>query len=70
MGKGAGTEGTKTEAGGKIRTRKGIVLASVEKTGKDAKITVTSEEFAQFLDAHMSDLVEQLEKENASGTDH
>ncbi|MGI2036202.1 plasmid partitioning protein RepB [Rhizobium panacihumi] len=68
--KGQGPKAPKKEAGGKVRTRKGIVLASVEKTSKGARITVTSEEFAQFLDARMDDLVEQFERENASGSDH
>ncbi|MCD2175950.1 plasmid partitioning protein RepB [Rhizobium sp. C4] len=60
----------KKDDGGKIRTRRGIVLGSVIPTAKGAKITVTSAEFAQFLGTRMSDLVEQFEKENAAGTDH
>ncbi|WCJ66134.1 plasmid partitioning protein RepB [Agrobacterium tumefaciens] len=60
----------KKSTAGKIRTRKGIVLASIERTTKGTKITVTSEEFSKFLDARMSDLVEQFEKENASETNH
>lgn len=63
-------KGTKKDAGGKIRTRKGIVLASMERTAKGAKIIVTSGQFAQFLDARMSNLVEQFEKENSSEADH
>lgn len=65
-----GTKASKKDAASKIRTRKGIVLASTERTSKGAKITVTSEEFAKFLDARMGDLVEQFEKENASETNH
>lgn len=61
---------SKKDTGGKIRTRNGIILASMERTAKGAKITVTSEDFAKFLDARMSVLVEQFEKENASETDH
>jgi ParB family chromosome partitioning protein len=68
--KAQGPKTPKKNTGGKIRTRKGIVLASMERTAKGAKITVTSEEFAQFLDARMSHLVEQFEKENASETNH
>lgn len=68
--KAQGPKASKKDTGGKIRTRKGIVLASMERTAKGAKITVTSEEFAQFLDARMSDLVEQFEKENSSETNH
>lgn len=55
---------------GKIRTRKGLVLAAVERTSKGSKITVTSSAFAEFLDARMSDLVEQFERENHSQTDN
>lgn len=58
------------DASGKIRTRRGTVLASVQRTARGAKITVTSGEFAQFLDARMGDLVEQFERENASETKH
>lgn len=54
----------------KIRTRKGIVLASMSLTDKGAKITVTSAGFAQFLDTRMKDLVEQFEKETAAETSH
>lgn len=68
--KAQGPKATKTVDGGKVRTRKGIVLASMERTAKGTKITVTSDEFAQFLDARMSDLVEQFEKEKASETNH
>lgn len=65
-----GAKVPKKDSAGKIRTRKGIVLASIERTTKGAKITITSEEFSKFLDARMSDLVEQFEKENASETNH
>jgi ParB family transcriptional regulator, chromosome partitioning protein len=65
-----GPKASKKAASDKIRTRKGIVLASMERTAKGTKITVTSEDFAQFLDARMSDLVEQFERENASETEH
>ncbi|PZU81951.1 MAG: plasmid partitioning protein RepB, partial [Shinella sp.] len=37
---------------------------------KVSKITVTSRAFAEFLDAKMSDLVEQFERENSSQTDN
>ena len=66
--KAQGPKAPKKASGDKIRTRKGIVLASMERTAKGTKITVTSEDFAQFLDARMSDLVEQFERENASET--
>lgn len=65
-----GPKASKKDATGKIRTRKGIVLASIERTNKGAKVTITSEAFAQFLDAQMGDLVERFERENASETDH
>ncbi|QTG17463.1 plasmid partitioning protein RepB (plasmid) [Agrobacterium tumefaciens] len=65
-----GPKAPKKDAAGKIRTRKGIVLASIERTNKGAKVTITSEAFAQFLDAQMGDLVERFERENASETDH
>lgn len=68
--KAQGPKAPKKDKAGKIRTRKGIVLASMERTTKGSKITVTSEEFAQFLDARMSSLVEEFEKENASETSH
>ncbi|MFK4259385.1 plasmid partitioning protein RepB [Agrobacterium tumefaciens] len=68
--KAQGPKAPKINTGGKIRTRKGIVLASMERTAKGAKITVTSEEFAHFLNARMSHLVEDFEKENASETDY
>ena len=60
----------KKYADGNIRTRKGTVLASMERTSKGTKIIVTSAEFARFLGAQMNALVEQFEKENASGTNH
>jgi len=53
-----------------IRTRKGLVLAAVERTSQGSKITVTSEPFAEFLDAKMRDLVEQFERENSSQTNN
>lgn len=62
-----GKSATKKNDGGKIRTRRGIVLGSVSLSAKGAKITVTSTEFAQFLDTRMRDLVEQFERENAAG---
>lgn len=65
-----GPKAPKKDAAGKICTRKGIVLASIERTNKGAKVTITSEAFAQFLDAQMGDLVERFERENASETDH
>lgn len=65
-----GPKPSKKDATGKIRTRKGIVLASIERTNKGAKVNITSEAFAQFLDAQMGDLVERFERENASETDH
>lgn len=65
--KAQGKSATKRNDGGKIRTRRGIVLGSVLVTAKGAKITVTSADFAQFLETRMSDLVEQFEKENAAG---
>ncbi|MGV1908488.1 MULTISPECIES: plasmid partitioning protein RepB [Agrobacterium] len=65
-----GPKVSKKDAAGKIRTRKGVVLASIERTNKGAKVTITSEAFAQFLDAQMSDLVERFERDNASETDH
>ena len=65
-----GPKVSKKDAAGKIRTLKGIVLASIERTNKGAKVTITSEAFAQFLDAQMGDLVERFERENASETDH
>lgn len=65
-----GPKASKRAPGDKIRTRKGIVLASMERTAKGTKITVTSQDFAKFLDARMSDLVEQFERENTSETEH
>ena len=65
-----GPKGPKKHATGKIRTRKGLVLASIERTNKGSKVTIISEAFAQFIDAQIGDLVERFERENASETDH
>lgn len=54
----------------KVRTRKGLVLATVDRTVRGSKITVTSEDFARFLDERMSDLVEQFEKKKSSETNN
>lgn len=67
---GQAPKASKDSSRGQIRTRKGLVLAAVERTSKGSKITVTSRAFAEFLDTRMSDLVEQFERENSSQTDH
>jgi len=67
---GQAPKGSKDNSRGQIRTRKGLVLAAVERTSKGSKITVTSRPFAEFLDAKMSDLVEQFERENSSQTNN
>jgi ParB family chromosome partitioning protein len=65
---GQAPKASKENSRGQIHTRNGLVLAAVERTSKGSKITVTSRPFAEFLDAKMSDLVEQFERENSSQT--
>lgn len=58
----------KPDVSGKVKTRKGLVLASIERTTKGTKILFNSNEFADFLDAKMPELVEQFEQKNAADT--
>ncbi|MBO9136247.1 plasmid partitioning protein RepB (plasmid) [Rhizobium sp. B230/85] len=64
--KAQGAKASRKHTVSKIRTRKGVVLASMEQTAKGTKITVTSGGFGEFIAARMSTLVEQFEKENPS----
>jgi ParB family chromosome partitioning protein len=64
-----GTKLPKEKQSGAIRTRKGLVLALQERTTKGAKLTITSKEFADFLEARMSELVEQFETEISAKSD-
>ncbi|NTA59869.1 plasmid partitioning protein RepB [Agrobacterium tumefaciens] len=60
----------KLSSGSKVRTREGKIIASLERTAKGAKITVTSVDFASFLSSRMAVLVEQFERENVNKTDN
>jgi ParB family chromosome partitioning protein len=46
-----------------LRTKKGLLLASIERNARGSKITVTSAEFAKFLSSHMQELVARFEQE-------
>ncbi|RWD51640.1 MAG: plasmid partitioning protein RepB [Mesorhizobium sp.] len=46
-----------------LRTKKGLLLASIERNARGSKITVTSAEFAEFLSSHMQELVARFEQE-------
>jgi ParB family chromosome partitioning protein len=46
-----------------VRTRKGLPLASIERSARGSKITVTSAEFAEFLSSHMHEFVAMFEQE-------
>lgn len=53
-----------------IRTKKGLPLASLERNARGLKISITSNEFAQFLSRHLPGLVASFEQENSSETDN
>lgn len=46
-----------------VRTQKGLPLASIDRTARGSKITVTSTEFADFLSLHMHEFVVMFERE-------
>ncbi|AYG64536.1 plasmid partitioning protein RepB [Rhizobium jaguaris] len=46
-----------------VRTKKGLPLASIDRTARGSKITVTSAEFADFLSSHMHEFVVMFERE-------
>lgn len=59
---------TKTKAVELIRTKKGLLLASLENNARGAKMTVTSREFAEFLSERMAELVSAFEQETSVKT--
>lgn len=51
-----------------VRTKKGLPLASIERTTRGSKITVTSAEFAEFLSSRIDEFVAMFEQEKAENS--